>query len=141
MKSTDWLSSHVSEGWSELSELLDPPQAQFAFRGDHYPVVFGQPIDFGMQLGERELALVVAVAKENESCLDLKIQLHSLNHQLLPENLQLSIQDSSNDEIILSTTARQQDNILQLNLEAESGDRFRTIVSFQSEEFVQEFLV
>lgn len=136
-----WLTGKVTQGWSELSDLFNPPQLNLAFRGDRHPVSRAQPIDIGMHLGGHSLALVIAIAEDAGETLHLQTQLHPIGHDCLPPQVYLEVQHSETGATIASVSAQESDHLIQLKLEAQPGDRFRTVICHENERFTQEFLV
>jgi hypothetical protein len=137
----NWFEGSFEEGWQTLKELFTGEQFELAqsFRSA-VSIARGQEIDLGMQLAEQKLALVVRLPHEEDSEIDITVQVHPLgNKNYLPKGLRLSVLDES-EAVILEAESRDEDNFIQLGLIAETGDEFSIKITLGEATIIQNFL-
>jgi hypothetical protein len=136
-----WLEGVVETGWLTLNELLNPPQLELAFRsGDRFSLTQGKKIDLGLDLEGKSVALAVTVTPKAGNEVDILVQVYPLEQNYLPLGVKLLVKDSLGEEI-LSATAREADNFIQLEFSAELGETFSVTVALDGVEVTQEFAI
>jgi hypothetical protein len=137
----NWFEDVFSEGWQAIEEILPPEKFEqaFSFRSTNIAITRGQQIDLGMQLANKSVALIVTLPPEEESEVEIKVQVHPVGGESnLPEGLNLKIMDESG-ETVLATISRQSDSFIQLEFSAESGEEFGVAVSLGEAKISQYF--
>lgn len=135
-----WLNGVVDRSWQTLDELLKPQQLGLALRNKEIVVTRGQKIDLGMHLDKISVALVMKVMSENESEeVDILTQVYPVGEMSLPEGIKLIIGDETGEA--LEVVSREDDNWIQTEFSAESGERFNITVAYGDSEVKKEFEV
>jgi hypothetical protein len=137
----EWLTGTITSGWADLKDLLDPPQAQWSFRGGLNPTKNGEPIEIPISLEEFSLALVISMTGDLPESLDLNIQIHPLGENFLPLDLMLQVEEVSHANIIQETIVHKPEKIIQLNLQANPGDHLRVVIKHREQKITRDFLV
>jgi len=134
----NWLEEIFAEGWQAIEELLHPEQLEPAFRSRGITYIGrGQQIDLGMQRAEKSVALVVTLHSEEESELEIKVQVYPLGGETyLPQGLKLIVMDESKEAVAES---RDCDNFIQLEFSAELGEEFSVAVVLGEAKVTQHF--
>ena len=161
-----WLQGITETAWQKLEDILTPEQVQlgYGFRGA-LTIERGQNIDLGVELdlpkNESEtlamrspkpsfwrgllegqsVALMVMLSPETETEVDVRFQVYPTGqHTYLPEGLKLIILDESQEEV-METESRQADNIIQLGIGAEFGEKFSVVVAWREARVKKEFFL
>ena len=134
-----WLDGVIDTSWQKLDELLKPQQLGLAFKNE-VSITRGQKIDLGMHLDKISVALVMKVMSESESEeVDILTQLYPVGEMALPSGIKLIIGDESGEA--LEVVSREDDNWIQSEFSAESGERFNITVAYGDSEVKKEFEV
>ena len=139
----NWFEGIIAAGWQAIDELLTPQQVELAFRfrrSSAASITKAKKIDLGMQLDGQSVALVVELTSQADGEVGVFLQVHPLEQTYLPPELQLIVSDSGGKPV-LEATSRKQDNLLQLEFSAESGERFSVTVALGERRVIQEFIV
>ena len=85
--------------------------------------------DLGMQIGDRAIALMVAILPKAEGKVAILLRVYPMGSQTyLPSGLQLAVLDEDGDTF-LETEARDVDNYIQLKFGGDRGERFSVRVA------------
>jgi hypothetical protein len=117
---SQWLHDSFEAGWQSLEALLGTNTESLAYSFRSTPevseteVMRAKLLDFGLQLGEQSLAMLMAITPETEQKVGISVQLHPVGTQTyLPPDLQLSLLSESG-EILQEVRSRFHDNYIQL---------------------------
>ncbi len=133
-----WLNGTVDASWQQIDELLKPQQLGLALRSKGIVVTRGQKIDLGIHLDKISVALVMKVMAENETEeVDILTQVYPVGEMSLPEGIKLIIGDEAGktSEVV----SREDDNWIQWEFSAESGEKFNIKVVYGDAEVTKEF--
>ena len=134
-----WLNGTVDASWQKLDELLKPQQLGLAFKHE-VSITRGQKIDLGMHLDKISVALVMKVMSENENQeVDILTQVYPVGEMSLPRGIKLIIGDETGEA--LEVVSREDDNWIQSEFSAESGEKFNIKVVYGDAEVTKEFEV
>ncbi|BAZ02764.1 hypothetical protein NIES37_67770 [Tolypothrix tenuis PCC 7101] len=122
-----WLHGFIDTSWQSIEQLLNPQQLGLAFKSA-VTTTRGQKIDLGMPIEQISVALVVKISEATASEIEILTQVYPIRNNVLPEGVQLSINDESGDNV-LSVTSRNEDNWIQLEFSAELGEKFQIIIT------------
>jgi hypothetical protein len=129
-----WLQGVLDEGWQTIDTLINP-EANLAWstRQTSLGAKGGKLINFGVQLDNQTVALLVTVTPESEGKIGLNIQvLPAGGAQILPAQLKLTLL-SSTDKILQEVQSREQDNYIQLKpFKGKPGVNFSVEVSLNN---------
>jgi hypothetical protein len=148
-----WLDNWFEQGWQALHQWERATTPTMAFRSlaldvsshSHVPSVCTRGVkllDFGLQLGNQSIALLVAVAPERSDTVALRVQAHPVGGAThLPGALELGL-ISDAGEVLQHVTARNQDNFIQLNqFVGRSGERFGIRVTLEQVSVTEYFVI
>jgi hypothetical protein len=134
-----WLNGVVDVGWQTIDELLKPQQLGLAFKNE-LSITRGQKIDLGMHLDKISVALVMKVMSENEGEeVDILTQVYPIGKMALPSGIKLIIGDETGEAS--EVVSRKDDNWIQSEFSAESGERFNITIVYGDSEVMKEFEV
>lgn len=127
---SQWFEGMVTSGWQSVDELLNPPQAGFAFRSvntartpdaSRAKAIALEDASIGQSI---QIALIVQISQVSEDSVDIILQVRPLGNELrLPEGISLSIFDDGNN-LVRSATSRAIDNYIQLQVVGEPEESF-----------------
>ncbi len=112
---SQWLQGTLDEGWQTVETLINP-DAHLAWSTRNTPLGAkgGKLINFGVQLGQQTIALLVTVTPENEGKIGINIQvLPGGGALVLPPQLCLTLLSDTN-KLLQEVESREQDNYIQL---------------------------
>lgn len=112
---SQWLQGVLDEGWQTIDTLINP-EANLAWstRQTFLGTKGGKLINFGVQLNNQTVALLVTVTPESEGKIGISIQALPVGGQsTLPAQLKLTLL-SSTDKILQEVQSREHDNYIQL---------------------------
>ena len=136
-----WLNNIFTSGWLAVENLLNPEQLTTAwgFRNAELSsekssdsedinnsIQRAKLIDLGIQLGDRQVVLLVEITPEESGSIAVTLQVHpspSSNMVYLPETLTLKVIESSGS-VFMQAQARSQDNFIQLQFSGQPQERF-----------------
>lgn len=130
-----WLGGIIEEGWLAIEELLNPPQLAYAFRRQAAEVKQGQRID--LDRGE-SVALIISLRQDEEG-FNLLAQLYPINNTYLPEGVQLIAADDAGNQ--LQAQSRTTDNLIQLEFDTVSGEKFNITITSGETSVTKEFVI
>ncbi len=134
-----WLNGTVDASWQKLDRLLKPQQLGLAFKHE-VSITRGQKIDLGMHLDKISVALVMKVMAENENEeVDILTQVYPVGEMSLPQGIKLIIGDETGETS--EVVSREDDNWIQWEFSAESGEKFNIKVVYGDAEVIKEFEV
>lgn len=97
--------------------------------------------DLGMQIGDRNVALMVAILPKCEGKVAILLRVYPMRSQTyLPSGLQLAVLDEDGD-IFLETEARDADNYIQLKFGGDRGERFSVRVALGDDGITEGFAI
>lgn len=135
----EWLNGIIDTSWQKLDELLKPQQLGLAFKNE-VSITRGQKVDLGMDLDKISVALVMKVMSENESEeVNILTQVYPMGEMSLPNGIKLIIADETGEA--LEVISREDDNWIQSEFSAESGEKFNITVAYGDSEVKKEFEV
>jgi Protein of unknown function (DUF1822) len=116
---TQWLDNLFDSGWQAVEALWGTENIAWGFRSvsqihREAGIKRAKLLDFGIEIGDRALALLVAITPENDEKIGIRIQLHpGENRQYLPENLSLTML-AETGETVQEVRSRSRDTYIQL---------------------------
>lgn len=137
-----WLEGIIETAWQKLEDILTPEQVRlgYGFRGA-LTIERGKNIDLGMELEGRSVALVVMVSPDTDTEIDVRFQVYPTGeYTYLPSELKLIILDESGEQV-METESRQADNIIQLRIGAEFGEKFSVVVAWREARVKKDFFL
>ncbi len=142
-----WLQNFFSTGWQALEDLIHAPQPLvLSFRSEsgspENTVRRAKLLDVGLQLGQRSVALLVAVTPQAEETLGISVQLHPVvGEPYLPPALELKLLDSTG-EILQDVRSRHQDHYIQLRrFWGNTGEQFAIQVGMGEVRITETFVI
>lgn len=97
--------------------------------------------DLGMQIGDRAIALMVAILPKSEGKVAILLRVYPMGSQTyLPSGLQLAVLDEDGDTF-LETEARDTDNYIQLKFGGDRGERFSVRVALGDSGITEGFAI
>ncbi|MDX2215645.1 MAG: DUF1822 family protein [Oculatellaceae cyanobacterium bins.114] len=131
---SQWLQGVLEEGWQTIETLINP-EANLAWstRQAALGAKGGKLINFGLQLGDQAIVLLVTVTPESEEKIGVNVQvLPAQGAQVLPAQLKLTLL-SNVDKILQEVQSREQDNYIQLKpFKGKPGTGFSIKVSLHN---------
>lgn len=142
-----WLQNIFELGWKSFEEILgaDQKNSALSFRGTSgltaASVKRAKLINLGLQLRSQSVALLVAIAPENEQEVGILVQLHPVGGQthLLP-NLRLALLLESG-EPLQEVQSRSLDNYIQLKFWGQPGESFSIQVVLDDASVTEKFII
>ncbi|MBD2438442.1 DUF1822 family protein [Nostoc sp. FACHB-110] len=138
---SQWLEHIFDEAWEAIETIIEPDVSlAFSLRNVDKMIRRGKLIDIELQLGSKNLALLVNISKDSEDKLRVLIQLHPTGKQkFLPPNIKLSLL-SEVGTLLYEVSARNQDNYIQLKpFKGEQGKYFSIEVSIDNIKIKEDF--
>jgi Protein of unknown function (DUF1822) len=136
-----WLQDIFEESWYAIDVLVSPEaNLGFSTRNVIMPTRRGKLINLGMQLGNKNVALLVNITEEPEDKIGVLIQLHpTCGDKYLPSNITLKLL-SKTGKTLQEVQARYQDNYIQLKpFKGESEKCFSIEVSILDMKICEHF--
>ena len=149
-----WLNNIFTEGWEAVSILLNSEQLTSAwdFRNTKLPpendsilpeinnsIRRAKLIDLGIQMGDRQVVLLVEITPEKSNSIAVILQVHPFpDEDYLPQALTLRVIESTG-EVFMQAQARDRDNFIQLKFSGQIGERFSVNISFEDTELTEKF--
>jgi hypothetical protein len=144
-----WFEQIFENGWQSLESLLalNPnPTLDLqgaAFRSSTTATVKGAKlIDFGIDLGERAIVLLVLLTPEPNAQVGILVQVHPAQGQrYLPAQLQLAVLTETG-EVLKEVSSRSLDNYMQLPyFQGVTGERFQIQITLDRFYLTESFLI
>ncbi|GET44334.1 DUF1822 family protein [Microseira wollei] len=145
---SQWLENIFEIGWQSIETILGAEQQNLAFslRSNSHSlnssIKRAKLIDLGLQLGNRSLALLVAITPETEQKVGILVQLHPMEGETyLPPNLKLSMLSESG-EILQEVESRSVDNYIQMKrFRGLPGESFAIQLTFGEVSVTEDFVI
>ncbi len=150
----EWFNHIFTTGWSTVESILNPEQltAAWGFRNTELSpensseikrvnnnVQRAKLIDLGIQLGARQVVLLVELTPEDSGSIGVILQIHpSPGDAYLPEALILKVIESSG-EVFMQAQARSQDNFIQLQFSGRAQELFTVQIILNGAELTEQF--
>jgi hypothetical protein len=144
-----WLKQIFEDGWQSLENLLaSSPNLTLnlqgaAFRSSTTAIVKGAKlIDLGIDLGEREIVLLVVLTPEANEQVGILVQVHPAKGQrYLPAQLQLTVL-AETGEVLKEVSSRSLDNYMQLPyFQGVAGESFQIQITLDRFYLTEKFLI
>lgn len=142
-----WFESAFETGWQSLDALINPDTGlAFAFRqrdaSRELTVEAAKIIDLGMQLGNKSVALLIGLTRENDNKIGVRIQLHPAGTEnYLPSNLKLALRSRSG-KVLQQLESRTQDNLIQLKrFTCPIGKKFSVEIALDNFSITEDFTI
>ena len=143
-----WFSCAFETGWQSLDTLInsDTGNLAFAFRQNdasrELTVEAAKIIDLGMQLGNKSVALLIGLTRENDNKIGVRIQLHpAAGETYLPQNIKLGLRSRSG-KTLQELESRSQDNFIQLKrFTCPIGKKFSVEVALGDFSIIEDFTI
>ena len=140
-----WLESAFDPGWERVEDILSSYRQPVCVRNVTQlkdSIRRAKLIDLGMQLGERMVALPIAVTLNPDATMNVLVQAYPGQGQTyLPPNLQLTM-FSESGEPLQEVCSRRQDNYIQLRpFKGHAGDRFSIQVTLNDVRVTEDFML
>ncbi|MGB3758352.1 MAG: DUF1822 family protein [Rivularia sp. (in: cyanobacteria)] len=143
-----WFESTFETGWQSLDTLINPDTGNlaFAFRqrdaSRELTVEAAKIIDLGMQLGNKSVALLIGLTKENDNKIGVRIQLHPAGMETyLPSKIKLALRSRSG-KVLQQLESRNQDNLIQLKrFTCPIGKKFSVEVALDNFSITENFTI
>ena len=155
-----WFNQIFASGWSTVENLLNPEQltpawefrngernAEFsaenssALESTNNTVQRAKLIDLGIQLGNRQVVLLVRITPEETGSVGVCLQVHPApNNAYVPEKLILKVIESSG-KVFMQAQARSQDNFIQLQFSGQPKESFSVQIVLDSAELTEQFQI
>lgn len=141
-----WLQCIYEASWQPIDTFLNSNTSSLAFNFRSSTslsaanIKRGKVIDLGGEVESRKVVLVIALIPENNQQVGIRVQLHPIDNEYLPNNIKLVLLSES-AEIIKEVQARLQDNYVQLFFKGEVGECFNIQVTLDSYQITESFLI
>ena len=143
-----WFESAFETGWQSLDTLInsDTGNLAFAFRQNNaskdFTVEAAKIIDLGMQLGNKSVALLIGLTREDDNKIGVRIQLHpAAGETYLPQNIKLALRSRSG-KLLQELESRSQDNLIQLKrFTCPVGKKFSVEVALDNFSITEDFAI
>ena len=143
-----WFESAFETGWQSLDTLINPDTGNlaFAFRqrdaSKELTVEAAKIIDLGMQLGNKSVALLIGLTRENDNKIGVRIQLHpAAGETYLPAKMKLALR-SRTGKVLQQLESRTQDNLIQLKwFTCPIGKKFSVEVALDNFSITEDFAI
>ena len=149
-----WLDRIFTPSWSTVESLLNPEQLTpaWGFRNaesrpsdsresaeTNNSIQRAKLIDLGIQLGDRQVVLLVEITPEESGSIAVALQVHpSPKDPYLPETLILKVIESPG-KVFMQAQARSQDNFIQLQFSGQPKERFTVHIVLNDVELREQF--
>ncbi|MGG6293992.1 DUF1822 family protein [Leptolyngbya sp. AN02str] len=139
---SQWLQGSIDAGWQTLESLLNPPQAEYAFRGAIAPLQDQVPGVRQAKLVELDvpLVLVVAATSNAQGEVDILLQVHPMNGVTLPAGVGLQVLDELG-AVFQSVQSRTADDYIQLQIGGAPGEVFQVQVLLGDRQVTESFVI
>lgn len=145
---SQWLENVFEAGWQTIDALLGSDAGNFtlAFRSgtvERQPMIqAAKCIDWGIEVGDRAVMLLIELQTEENDRLGIRVQLHpQLGELSLAANITLVLLSSSG-EILREVTSQSGDRFIQLpRFKCDHGDSFRLVTRWKNTVIQQDFTV
>ncbi|NJL77812.1 MAG: DUF1822 family protein [Richelia sp. SM2_1_7] len=145
-----WWDDIFEEGWQSTDlvgiKVLNNPMWGYVRNNENshkFSISRTKFFDFGLLLQNQTLALIVNLQQEENGEQSVLVQILPHQAEYLPPglNLKITLNPNTADSISQEVSARQIDNLIQLEFTEESNQEFKVEVSYQDTVFTQEFIL
>ncbi len=149
-----WFNNIFETGWETVESILNPEQLSpaFGFRNVELPdsdspesstadgsVIMAKLIDLGVQLGARNVVLLLEISEEENGKIAVTLQLHpNPNDIYLPEAMELKVLEAS-DTVFMQAQARSRDNYIQLKFTGQPEETFKVEIILDDIKYSETF--
>ncbi|MBD6616118.1 DUF1822 family protein [Komarekiella sp. 'clone 1'] len=151
---SQWFAGIFETGWQTIESLWNVPELRpaYAFRSTETVEknALNQPeavtrraklIDWGIQILNQPVMLMVEITPETDQQTSIRLQLHATGNQIyLPPGVQLTVLDSSG-EVFLEAQARKSDNYIQLQFRGAPTEQFSVKVALNDTSITEHFII
>ncbi|NEP13843.1 MAG: DUF1822 family protein [Symploca sp. SIO2C1] len=148
---SQWLEEVFETGWQTVDALFKPAELEFAYNfrkrditednGLEVAVKRAKLINFGTQLANNRVALIIELTPESDQKKNILLQVHPMGKEnYLPPQLQLTVLDESG-LIFLEAQSRSEDNFIQLQFAGLAGELFSIQVAFADASIIEDFVI
>ena len=150
----EWFNNIFTAGWSTVESILNSEQLTvgWGFRNTELSpenssemkevnnnVQRAKLIDLGIQLGDRQVVLLVELTPEDNGNIVVSLQIHPRPGDVyVPEALILKVIESSG-EVFMQAQARSQDNFIQLQFSGQAQELFTVQIILNGAELTEQF--
>ncbi|WP_169218300.1 DUF1822 family protein [Brasilonema sp. UFV-L1] len=150
---TNWWLEVFEEGWQSTKNILKTLDNNYVWGyvrshsiADHYSGA--KKLDFGLLLNGQTLALVVNLKRLENNEVDVLVQVihcyeEHRNQESLPPGLKLKVtlNPNTSESESQEVTAREADNVIQLEFSEALGKQFKVEISFKNVVVTEDFLL
>lgn len=144
---TQWLDNLFEAGWQTVDALLGTEALALSFRNvsslnRQSDIKGAKLIDLGLEVGDRALVLLVAIAPEDDDKVGIRIQLHPReNRPYLPADIELKMLFPTG-ETVQDVRSRDRDSYIQLKyFKTQRGTQFNVCVALGDRQVTETFVV
>ena len=142
-----WLLNIYDASWQAIETFFSSTSSSLAFNFRSSPSLStaskkrAKVIDLGAEIKSQKVILLVALIPLANQQMSIRVQLHPIVDEYLPNKIKLVLL-SSEEGIIQEVQTRDQDNYVQLKLfEGEVGESFSVQVIFDSDQSIENFVI
>jgi len=143
---SQWLGGMVTEGWQELESFFSDPQV--AWRGTNQvsglepDLTWGKVLNFGVQMGNQSLILLISVKPESALSMLIQIRLQpNESSRYLPSGVILSLLSETGEDL-QTVESRRSDNFIQmLPFRGQIREPFRVRVRLEEFTLEEQFVI
>ncbi|MEC4816050.1 MAG: DUF1822 family protein [Scytonema sp. PMC 1069.18] len=140
-KLSQWLQGIFEESWQVMETFINPEtNLAFTTRNMDLGAKRAKLIDFGIQLGNQSVAMLVNITAETDEKMGVLVQLHPTGgERFLPTDIRLTLLSKAGKKL-QEVVSRSQDNYIQLKpFRGESGKCFSIEVSLENASIKENF--
>lgn len=149
---SNWLENIFTDGWLKLEDLLSTPKENLAFstrsnfsdnlENSEEGITRGKKIDLGIQLGNKQFALIVTLLPTTEDEeVYICLRVYPTGNQIyLPKNLQLTVLDETGTSCVEIST-RDEDNWIQSEFSGQTGEEFSVKLVLGDISITEDFVI
>lgn len=142
-----WLTCIYDASWQTIETFFNSTSSSLAFNFrsstslSTASIKRAKVIDLGAEIESQKLMLLVALSPLANQQVSIRVQLHPIGDEYLPNNIKLVLLSSEGD-IIQEVQTRDQDNYVQLKLfEGEVGECFSVQVILDGYQMTENFVI
>lgn len=143
---SQWLGGIVTEGWQELESFFSDPQLAWRstnqVSGLEPELTWGKVLNFGLQMGNQSLILLITVKPETAVSLLIQIRLQPHDSsRYLPSGVTLSLLSDTGEDL-QTVESRRYDNFIQmLPFRGQIREPFRVRIRLEELTLEEEFVI
>ncbi len=144
---SNWLTGIYDASWQVIETFFNSTSTSLAFNFRSSATLStasikrAKVIDLGAEIESQKVMLLVALIPFANQQVSIRVQLHPVGDEYLPNNIKLVLL-SSKEDLIQEVQARVQDNYVQLKLfEGEVGEGFSIQVILDSYQMTENFVI